>query len=38
MPARSPELLHILNPHQERVLRELNPWWRGEAAPNVPPV
>lgn len=38
MPARSPALLHILSPDQERVLREMNPWWRGEPVPRVPPT
>lgn len=31
-------LTHLLTSGLERALREMNPWWRGEPVPNVPPI
>lgn len=31
-------LLRLLTKGLERALREMNPWWRAEPVPNVPPI
>lgn len=31
-------LMHLLRDGLERVIREMNPWWRGESVPAVEPV
>jgi predicted AAA+ superfamily ATPase len=31
-------LMHLLSSGLERTLREMNPWWRGEPVPRLPPI
>ena len=33
-----PNLLHLLATGLERTIREMNPWWRNEPVPGVPPI
>jgi predicted AAA+ superfamily ATPase len=38
MPARSGPLSALLGDGLEKILRDLNPWWRGERIADLPPV